>query len=345
MRWLSSLVVMVTLVCCGDDDGMVMDDAGMPDADFDANVEPEIPMPDLWGPSTAPDVNDADDVVEIQLTATLGIVELGDDVRYAGMRYQEQVPGPILHARVGDELVVHFTNDLDEETTIHWHGLRISDQMDGNPRIQEPVQPGETFTYRFELPEAGTYWYHPHVRSNEQVEKGLYGALVVHDADDPEYDLERVLVLDDIVLESGSEMLPPFLATHPEIMHGRYGNTLLTNGQLSELVAGEATKGQVERWRIVNVANARTMELSVTGCALARDRRRRRQAVDAVRNRPTDRAGGTAVRRRDLVRRRRHHGADQPRPHAQRGRDRGGRGGHSSLRDQRRRLGGNAAHD
>ena len=231
----------------------------------DAALEPSVSPVELSGPKVASDLSNDPDVVRLQLRATHGLVDLGDGVSYEGMTYDGQVPGPTISAKVGDELVVEFTNDLDEETTIHWHGLRISDQMDGNPRIQNPVQPGETFTYRFVLPEAGTYWYHPHTNSNEQMEKGLYGAIVVRDVDDPEYDLERVIVLDDILLERGVTMLPPFLARHPELMHGRYGNLLLTNGELSELSRASATQGDVERWRIVNTANARTMELSVRG--------------------------------------------------------------------------------
>lgn len=219
------------------------------------------------GPSPAMvDENDDPRVVETTLTARHTTVTLGDGMTYEMMTYDGMVPGPTLHAAAGDEIVVHFTNELDEPTTIHWHGLRISDQMDGNPRIQDPVQPGETFTYRFVAPEAGTYWYHPHVRSNEQVERGLYGAIVIRDAFDPEYDAERLVVLDDILVDGESELLPPFLASHPEVMHGRYGNVLLANGRdVTEMQAAEADEGQVERWRIVNTANARTMELSVVG--------------------------------------------------------------------------------
>lgn len=239
-------------------------DAGGADA---GPMEPVVAFPDVWGPgSVLADESDDPDVVEVHLTARNASVSLSADTTLDMMTYEGQVPGPLLTAKVGDEIVVHFTNELDEETTVHWHGLRISDQMDGSPRIQAPVQPGETFVYRFVAPEAGTFWYHPHVRAHEQVEKGLYGTIVIRDADDPEYSLERMVVLDDILLDPDAPgMFPPFLASHPEVMHGRYGNVLLTNGRVSEEARTSATRGEVERWRVVNVANARTMELTVEG--------------------------------------------------------------------------------
>jgi FtsP/CotA-like multicopper oxidase with cupredoxin domain len=180
--------------------------------------------------------------------------------------YNGQFPGPLLEAKPGDRVIVHFTNNLSEPTTIHWHGLRIPSEMDGNPRIQSPVMPGDTFTYDFVVPEAGSFWYHPHVHANEQVEKGLYGAIVIRDDKQPRFDRERYLMVDDILL-SGNNFVP-FLSTMMEKMMGRFGNLLLTNGSLNgTTVAGVARVGEVERWRIVNTANARTMTLKIDGAA------------------------------------------------------------------------------
>ncbi|MDH5491973.1 MAG: multicopper oxidase family protein, partial [Myxococcales bacterium] len=179
------------------------------------------------------------------------------------------IPGPTIEATAGQRVIVHFTNRLSEPTTVHWHGLRIPSDMDGTPRVQEPVpQGGGTFTYDFVVPEAGTFWYHPHVRTNEQMERGLYGAFVVREAEEPLYDAERVVVLDDLLFDFDTGRLPPFLAAHGEIMHGRSGNVLLTNGRLSGATSYAAEQGTVERWRLVNSANARTMELTVTGASL-----------------------------------------------------------------------------
>src|SRR3546814_19378323 len=87
-------------------------------------------------------------------------------------------PGPEIRLRQGDRLRVLVENRLDEETTVHWHGIRLPNAMDGVPHLtQKPIGPGETFAYAFDLPDAGTYWYHAHQRSFEQVGRGLYGAL------------------------------------------------------------------------------------------------------------------------------------------------------------------------
>lgn len=261
-------VISVVFVACSSgsmpEPASTIDDAGI-DAPTEP-PEPEVRFPELLGPAAVLEDTNADpDIVEVSLRAAPLLADVAGTGEVEMYAYEGTIPGPVLQAKVGDEIVVHFTNDLPEATTIHWHGMRIPDSMDGSPRIQEPVEPGATFEYRFVAPEAGTFWYHPHVRANEQLEKGLAGVVVIRDANDPEYDAERVLVLDDILVDEGTTMLPPFLASHPEVMHGRYGNVLLTNGRPSEEAAASVTRGAVERWRVVNTANARTMELSITG--------------------------------------------------------------------------------
>lgn len=222
-------------------------------------VAREVPL--VLGPERALDTDPAHGVVAIELTASQMRKRLLD-VTLPMYGYQGAYPGPTIQAYVGDEVRVHFVNDLPEATTIHWHGLRIPDWMDGNPRIQDPVAPGASFDYVFVVPEAGTFWYHPHVRANEQVEKGLYGAFIVHEREPPAVDAERVFFLDDMLLDEGG--FPPFLDTHMEGMHGRLGNTLVTNGKADTLEVS-AHAGQVERWRLINPANARTMSLSLSG--------------------------------------------------------------------------------
>ena len=94
--------------------------------------------------------------------------------------YNSQIPGPLIRAQQGSTLSVNLTNSLDEPTTIHWHGLRIDNAMDGVPGVtQDPIQPGDSFTYDLELSEAGTFWYHPHFNNSEQLERGLKGVLIV----------------------------------------------------------------------------------------------------------------------------------------------------------------------
>ena len=175
--------------------------------------------------------------------------------------FNGQVPGPTIGARVGDVLEIRLTNRLSEPTAIHWHGLRLPAAMDGTDMVQRPVQPGQTFTYRFKLPDAGTFWYHPHMNETVQLERGMYGALVVRGPDEPRLDAERVLVLDDVALDRKGQVKPPgwWIEGH----NGREGNTRLVNGrQEPEL---EIAAGQIERWRIVNAASARYIRLSIGG--------------------------------------------------------------------------------
>jgi FtsP/CotA-like multicopper oxidase with cupredoxin domain len=175
--------------------------------------------------------------------------------------YNGQVPGPILEARVGDVLEVHLTNRLAEPTTIHWHGLRVPAAMDGTDMAQHPVAPDGSFTYRFMLPDAGTFWYHPHSNETVQLERGLYGALVVRGPDEPVIDRERVLVLDDVTLDPDGQVARPggWLDRHD----GREGSTRLLNGKAEPELVMQG--GQIERWRIVNAASARYVRLAIGG--------------------------------------------------------------------------------
>jgi FtsP/CotA-like multicopper oxidase with cupredoxin domain len=175
--------------------------------------------------------------------------------------YNGQVPGPVIEARVGDVLEVRLTNALPEPTTIHWHGLRLPAAMDGTENVQHPIQPGETFTYRFALPDAGTFWYHPHSNETVQLERGLYGALIVRGDDEPELDAERVLVLDDVKLDRNGQIKP--LGGIVEGHDGRIGGTVLINGREGPELSMAA--GQVERWRVVNAGSARYVRLSIGG--------------------------------------------------------------------------------
>ncbi len=172
-----------------------------------------------------------------------------------------QVPGPTIEAQVGDVLEIRLVNHLPEPTVVHWHGLRIPADMDGTERSQRPVPPGETFTYRFRVPDAGTFWYHSHFNETVQLERGLYGALIVRAADEPVFDADRTFVLDDVALEPDGAVKAPgwWVESHD----GREGDTRLVNGRREPEIHMAA--GQMERWRIVNAASARYVRLSVGG--------------------------------------------------------------------------------
>lgn len=177
----------------------------------------------------------------------------------SGYGFNGQVPGPVLEARTGDTLVVDLHNALPEPTSIHWHGVRVAADMDGTERAQTPVSPGESFEYRFALPDAGTFWYHPHANEAEQMEKGLYGALVVRGPDEPVLDRERVLVLDDVKLDRRGR-LSRFGGLR-EKHDGRLGNVRITNGRSDPIL--DLAAGQVERWRVINASSSRFVLLSV----------------------------------------------------------------------------------
>ena len=129
-------------------------------------------------------LSEGGNVVRYRLEAGEVDWEIAPGRKVRGYGFNGQVPGPILEAKQGVPLEIEFTNRLPEPTVIHWHGLRIPAAMDGTEVVQRPVQPGETFTYRFTPPDAGTFWYHPHANETEQLEKGLYGALIVRAADE-----------------------------------------------------------------------------------------------------------------------------------------------------------------
>jgi FtsP/CotA-like multicopper oxidase with cupredoxin domain len=207
------------------------------------------------------DTADAGRVIRYRLEASEVEWEIGDGRTVRGYGFNGQVPGPVLEAKQGVPLEIEFTNRLPEPTVIHWHGLRIPAAMDGTEVVQRPVQPGETFTYRFTPPDAGTFWYHPHLNETEQLEKGLYGALVVRAADELALDGEQILVFDDLRVDNTGQ-----IAKFGGLMdrhNGREGNVRLINGTSEPELRIAA--GQIERWRIVNASSARYVRLSLGG--------------------------------------------------------------------------------
>ena len=178
-----------------------------------------------------------------------------------GFGFNGRIPGPTIEAKVGDTVHVRLTNKLPQATTIHWHGIRVPAEMDGTEAVQGAIRPGETFEYRFAVPDAGTYWYHSHVNETEQLERGLYGALIVREPGEPTFDGERVLLLDDLKLGPNGDVAP--FGDEHEHHAGREGDVRLVNGrQEPEL---ELRGGTIERWRIVNTANTRFVRLSIGG--------------------------------------------------------------------------------
>ena len=214
--------------------------------------------------SEAPDRNPDPRIVEIDLVARLSNVEI-DGVRVQAWTYNDGIPGPLIRARVGNRLIVHFKNELPQPTTVHWHGVRVPIEMDGVPGISQPeVRRGEDFTYDFELRDAGLYWYHPHVMSAAQVGFGLYGALIVEDpAESVGVADEITLVLSDIGFDQHGVLERADSGGAAGMVFGREGAAVLVNGKrLPRLLA---RSGAPQRWRIVNAAKSRFFSLELDG--------------------------------------------------------------------------------
>ena len=178
--------------------------------------------------------------------------------------YDGTAPGPEIRVRRGEMLARRLVNGLDQPTTVHWHGIRLPNAMDGVPDLtQAPVAPGDEFDYAFRAPDAGTYWYHPHVRSWEQVARGLYGALIVEEDTPPAVDRELVLVLDDWRLDAGAQLDDSFGAMHDWSHAGRLGNFVTVNGDPA--LSLPAARHERLRLRLINVANARIFTIALQG--------------------------------------------------------------------------------
>src|SRR5215472_5132057 len=218
----------------------------------------------------AVDLNRDPHVVEISLDARIAPVEVAPGVRADAWTYDGGIPGPLIRAHVGDRLVVHFTNHLPQPTTVHWHGIRVPIQMDGVPEVSQPaVQTGGTFTYDFVVPDAGLYWYHPHVMSAAQVGFGLYGALLVEDpAEQVGIPDETVIVLSDIGINEHGVLDSPDSGGSTGMAFGREGGYVLINGKVNPHLV--VRSGAPERWRIVNAAKSRFFQIDLDGQKLIR---------------------------------------------------------------------------
>ncbi|MER7816551.1 multicopper oxidase family protein [Streptomyces sp. NPDC096153] len=130
-------------------------------------------------------------------TATPSTVDIGRGRTFKTWTYNDQLPGKAVRINAGDTLELTLSNHLPVPTTVHWHGIALENKMDGVPGVTQPaVKPGGTFAYRFTVPHAGTYWFHPHY--GVQIDRGMYAPLIVEDPKEPlSYDHEWIIVLDD----------------------------------------------------------------------------------------------------------------------------------------------------
>ena len=179
--------------------------------------------------------------------------------------YNGTVPGPVLRYRQGERLRIAVQNALEVDTTIHWHGIRLPNRMDGVPNLtQAPIAARDgRFLYEFDLPDAGTYWYHPHLGSPEQVGRGLYAPLIVEEREPPAVDRDVVWTLSDWRLDRDARIVPDFMSAMDASHAGRIGNTVTVNGAVQESFS--VRQGQRLRLRLINASNARIYGLRFEG--------------------------------------------------------------------------------
>jgi len=179
--------------------------------------------------------------------------------------YGGKVPGPEIRVMQGQQVSATLSNGLAQPTTVHWHGIRINNAMDGVTALtQDAVQPGQKFDYRFTAPDAGTFWYHPHNRTWEQMARGLYGPLIVEEKNPPAYDRDLILMLDDWRLnDKGAIDEASFGSLHDWSHSGRLGNWRTVNGRPQP--AYPVRQNERIRFRLINAANASVMVLRLEG--------------------------------------------------------------------------------
>ncbi|MCF6303810.1 MAG: multicopper oxidase family protein [Rhodobacteraceae bacterium] len=179
--------------------------------------------------------------------------------------YDGKAPGPEIRVPQAARIQRKLLNSLNEPTTIHWHGIRIDNAMDGVPGVtQEAVQPNGEFSYDFTVPDAGTYWYHSHFNTTEQISRGLYGALIVEEPNAPEVDHDITVIVDDWRLDQNAQIDPDFKQVRDWTHGGRLGNFL--KATLTPAL-NEVKQNQRLRLRFICVATDRVMRLALVGMA------------------------------------------------------------------------------
>nr|NIP62229.1 multicopper oxidase domain-containing protein [Nitrosopumilaceae archaeon]NIU01648.1 multicopper oxidase domain-containing protein [Nitrosopumilaceae archaeon]NIU88063.1 multicopper oxidase domain-containing protein [Nitrosopumilaceae archaeon]NIV66320.1 multicopper oxidase domain-containing protein [Nitrosopumilaceae archaeon]NIX62250.1 multicopper oxidase domain-containing protein [Nitrosopumilaceae archaeon] len=172
-------------------------------------------------------------------------------------------PGPFMIVNQGDQITIKFTNNLDFPTTVHWHGLRLDYTSDGVPKItQDPIPPEGVFEYKLKFPDEGIFVYHPHVRTEMQVDLGLYGNILVESDESQKIkpDYKVPLILDDIpITADGIQEYDSELVTHT--LMGRFGNVMLVNGNPNYSL--DVKENDIVRFYLTNTANTRVFNFTI----------------------------------------------------------------------------------
>ena len=184
--------------------------------------------------------------------------------------FNGSMPGPELRVRRGQRVRIDVENGLEEGTAVHWHGIRLENQMDGVPMLtQDLINPADTKTYSFVPPDSGTYWYHSHHISHEQVARGMMGALIVEDDTPADVDNDITVLISDWLMQEDGSLTDEFTNMH-NLAHagymGNYARAFLSKQQVKQ--------GDRVRLRLINAATNRvfsTLVSGVTGSVVALD--------------------------------------------------------------------------
>ncbi|MBD8497297.1 multicopper oxidase family protein [Paenibacillus arenosi] len=180
-----------------------MDHSNMNMEQSEKSSEATATPKEAWGDNKLTQTTPAVDGKEYTITAQASHLKVSNDKTLPVWTFNNSVPGPEIRVKVGDTVKIHLKNELEEPVSIHWHGYPVPNDMDGIPGVtQDAVVAGKSFTYEFKATVPGTYWYHSHQDSVNQVDKGLYGTLIVEDPNES-YDRDYTLVLDEW-MSSGS---------------------------------------------------------------------------------------------------------------------------------------------
>lgn len=214
----------------------------------------------------------AGEIIELKNGDTYDLVaapvkkEIGGKT-YTMLAYNGSIPGPLIKIAQGAEVTINFTNNTGMKTLLHSHGVRMDNAFDGSQTTQKEMENGETFSYKLKFPDAGVYWYHPHVREDLQQELGLYGNYLVAPISVGYWtpvNREVPLFLDDILIEDGNVLLSEKGADRT--LMGRFGNVMLVNGD--ENYSLDVKKGEVVRLYVTNAANTRLFNFAIPGARM-----------------------------------------------------------------------------
>ncbi|MGB0847043.1 MAG: multicopper oxidase family protein [Thiolinea sp.] len=202
------------------------------------------------------------------LQATTGTVQLAPKEYPATnvWAFDGTVPGTPIRLKQGERVQRVFENKLKQPSAVHWHGIRIDNKMDGVPGLTQKVVPtGGRFVYDFVVPDAGTYWYHTHHRSWEQLARGMYGPLIVEEENPPQVDRDELLIIDDWRLDNKAQVVENFGMMHDKSHAGRTGSWATVNSMGMDRAALSVQQNERLRLRLINVANATVFNLVLEG--------------------------------------------------------------------------------